>query len=121
MNLEIKKMWVEALRSGEFRQGWSVLRDPAGGFCCLGVLCELHRQQTGAGIWVDSTRAYLTGENESVAKLTDEVALWAGLDSNNPQIHLDGSDHHLITLNDGSHEVRPRTFTEIADIIEAQL
>jgi hypothetical protein len=45
MKPEIKKMWLEALRSGQYKQGGGALR-PHGGneFCCLGVLCNLHAQ-----------------------------------------------------------------------------
>jgi hypothetical protein len=40
MKHQIKKRWVEALRSGKYKQGKDYLcRD--GDFCCLGVLCEL--------------------------------------------------------------------------------
>ena len=40
MNKEVKKKWVDALRSGEYAQGRSSLRDHDE-YCCLGVLCEL--------------------------------------------------------------------------------
>lgn len=34
--------WVEALRSGRYKQTRSVLRNPdTGGMCCLGVVCDL--------------------------------------------------------------------------------
>lgn len=36
----IKKMWVEDLRSGKFKQGKGKLLDAKGSYCCLGVLCE---------------------------------------------------------------------------------
>lgn len=36
------KEWVDALRSGKFKQGQSVLYNPdQDAYCCLGVLCEL--------------------------------------------------------------------------------
>ena len=47
MKPEIAQRWVEALRSGEYKQGLSVLRriDESGNgqdsYCCLGVLCEI--------------------------------------------------------------------------------
>jgi hypothetical protein len=41
MNPEIKQKWVEALRSGKFKQCRFVLRNDAGEMCCLGVLREL--------------------------------------------------------------------------------
>lgn len=40
MNKEIKELWVQALRSGEYVQGTGFLNKD-GRFCCLGVLCEV--------------------------------------------------------------------------------
>lgn len=37
MNKDIKKKWVEALRSGDYKQTRLRLQDK-GGYCCLGVL-----------------------------------------------------------------------------------
>lgn len=33
--------WLQALRSGDYKQTRRRLSDGAGGFCCLGVLCEI--------------------------------------------------------------------------------
>jgi hypothetical protein len=41
MNPDIKQKWVEALRSGKFKQCRKVLRNDAGEMCCLGVLREI--------------------------------------------------------------------------------
>lgn len=35
---EVKKQWVEALRSGQYLQCRNRLHNDAGGYCCLGVL-----------------------------------------------------------------------------------
>lgn len=40
----IKKLWIEALRSGEYKQTQGELRNQDNEFCCLGVLCNLHAQ-----------------------------------------------------------------------------
>jgi len=40
MNQEVKAKWVEALRSGKYKQGRKTLKH-AGRYCCLGVLCEV--------------------------------------------------------------------------------
>ena len=48
MKQEIAKIWVEALRSGEYTQGRERLKKITKGVvthCCLGVLCELYNQQ----------------------------------------------------------------------------
>lgn len=36
-----RKLWIEALRSGKYRQAKEALRRKNGSMCCLGVLCEL--------------------------------------------------------------------------------
>jgi hypothetical protein len=36
-----KKDWIDALRSGQYRQIPDVMYDAAGGFCALGVLAHL--------------------------------------------------------------------------------
>ncbi len=54
MDKIIKAKWVEALRSGEYKQGKGVLRGsdmtkPT--YCCLGVLCDVYKRHTGRGKW----------------------------------------------------------------------
>lgn len=41
MNQEIKKKWLEALRSGKYKQGAGYLRRRDESYCCLGVLCDI--------------------------------------------------------------------------------
>lgn len=41
MNSGLKAKWIEALRSGEYKQGYGALRDDDDTFCCLGVLCDV--------------------------------------------------------------------------------
>ena len=36
-----KQEWIDALRSGKYKQTDSVLHDGHGAFCCLGVLCDI--------------------------------------------------------------------------------
>lgn len=40
MKPELKKKWVDALLSGEYKQGLDYLKDN-GRFCCLGVLADV--------------------------------------------------------------------------------
>lgn len=49
MNPEIKAKWVAALRSGDYEQGRGYLH--RGGFCCLGVACDLFIKETGRACW----------------------------------------------------------------------
>ena len=38
---ELQEKWVEALESGEYKQGKTYLRDSEDKYCCLGVACEV--------------------------------------------------------------------------------
>lgn len=38
---ELKRKWVEALRSGKYPQGYTRLKTGDGRYCCLGLLTEL--------------------------------------------------------------------------------
>lgn len=55
MNKDLRQKWVEALRSGDYKQTGHVLRmeyhpEDGTGFCCLGVLADI---STDGGIWND--------------------------------------------------------------------
>lgn len=41
MKAEIKRKWLEALRSGKYKQGQKRLRGLDNRYCCLGVLCDV--------------------------------------------------------------------------------
>ena len=101
MNAEIKQQWVEALRSGEYKQGKDYLRRD-GEYCCLGVLCDLHAQATGYR-WDQNTRSNTYRNADLYAP--DEVLDWAGL--------TDQQGRVLATLNDGN-----ANFNAIAFAIE---
>lgn len=45
MKSELKKTWIEALRSGKYEQGTHNLKRN-GKYCCLGVLCEIAGKRT---------------------------------------------------------------------------
>lgn len=115
MKKEIKKLWVEALRSGKYQQGRGELRcDDT--FCCLGVLCDLHAKATGMA-WEDKCR-YLG----QVGTLPDDVLDWSGLPDKNPLI----AGRRLSVHNDGwkrnrAPEQRAKKFPRIADLIEKHL
>jgi len=106
MDKEVKQKWVDALRSGKYKQGQGYLRTPDG-YCCLGVLCEvLNAEYTYSDI-----------------HLPREVAVQVGLASISPKVTWDGSNVSLEDLNDGSEDkkIEPQDFNKIADIIEEQL
>jgi hypothetical protein len=50
MKESIKKKWLQALRSGKYKQTAASLQD-GDGFCCLGVLCDLYAKETKTASW----------------------------------------------------------------------
>lgn len=134
MNAEIKRKWVAALRSGEYRQAKDYLArtnddGQVVGYCCLGVLCEIAVQEEAiappspinyeGSLWYDGDDVVLP----------ESVAAWAGLDSEDPAVpRPEGAREHpsflsrgedkttLASLNDGGF-----TFAQIADLIEEHL
>jgi len=126
MNKTIKKKWVKALRSGEYKQGRNWLRK-GDRFCCLGILCDLyHKDKPGSIGWKmkPSGNAYEFASIETgpeMVVLPTAVYEWAGLSSNNPSVHRD----QLAAHNDGRTTTTPQlkqhSFNEIADLIENNL
>lgn len=134
MDPNIKAQWVAALRSGEYRQGKSVLHSAdTGQYCCLGVLCDL---AVKAGAIVPGRHEYNSDADADIevygvdghrqgrggVTLPDEVVAWAGLEDDSPNIYMveeDGEEYpqDLTELND-DHEY---TFVQLADLIEEQL
>jgi len=112
---EIKKKWVDALRSGEYAQGYEILHNEATDtYCCLGVLCDLAIKD---GVPVDTVSfREITMFDDSSSVLPKSVQKWAGISNKNPSVIDDGVINTLAGLNDAGLE-----FYKIADIIEEQL
>jgi hypothetical protein len=113
MRKDIADMWVDALRSGEYAQTKELLRDDEG-YCCLGVLCDLHRRRTGEGDWAGSAyRVDDRPEQWSETVLPNPVMEWAYVRSDPTDVN---SGEFFTQLNDD----KGYTFDQLADIIEAQ-
>lgn len=115
MNKRVKKKWLKALRSGEYEQGrFRLLKrgddQTPDKFCCLGVLCDLHARETGDG-W-DSV-SYKAEDFH----LPVEVSAWAGLPSRDPEIN----GLNVTDLNDGEANRKPKSFKQLANLIEKHL
>ena len=132
MNQEIKKLWLEALRSGEYKQVKGTLRrmendEPS--HCCLGVLCEI--------VVKNNTAYYIQRAAEQALKceivLPNTISDYCGLNESNPSIkyvHRHTEDDRLKQLDvvEGEHIMRIEslgalndnnfTFDQIADLIE---
>lgn len=91
MKHEIADKWIEALKSGEYKQAREALRNVRG-FCCLGVLCDLYmKEHPGRASWRRITEDDVTmnrfisgdfvfeGEKTAQGSLPDEVRRWAGI------------------------------------------
>ena len=92
MNKDIAEKWAVLLESNEFAQSSGKLRRTEG-YCCLGVLCELYRRETGQGMWVecegDNTGMYdfqwLNNQRRTdvpATLLPPVVQAWAGMRDN---------------------------------------
>jgi hypothetical protein len=115
MKPEVKAKWLEALRSGDYKQGKDGLRKNDDTFCCLGVLCDVYRKETGDGLWVPygvAHHAFAVGGIRHPSYLPTKVSAWAGLNDIDPE----GPDMPLSAYND-----KGEPFEEIAKMIEEEL
>lgn len=101
------KKWIEALRSGKYKQGQDFLRTEEG-FCCLGVLCDVLDSKKWAE---DSSRDVATGKawwiwnGDSIAMITPHTYEKVGIDC--------ADSYDLAQLNDDG-----LSFDSIAQYIE---
>ena len=118
MDQDIKRRWLEALRSGKYAQNKGSLRqarpDGTFGFCCLGVLCDVVMPEA----WDSDASPYHNAcgggypseEIRRVAELGDVDPAIKGVEiSGQPQVTLS-------ILNDAGY-----SFEAIADLIEVEL
>ena len=124
--------WVEALRSGDYKQGHGLLRSDDDKFCCLGVACDLfaasHPEVRGweiifnvSNIFVSHT--FIINAQKNTALLPRQVCEWLGLaplveggyNKNVTFLQNTPRPRSLVDLNDD----RLFTFDKIADTIEA--
>lgn len=121
MNPEVKRLWLEALRSGDYKQGAQRLRWSESTYCCLGVLCEI----SGVGEWKTDKAGTLrystrTDEPGNVSTTPDEVSWWAGLpffgEDSSTGFLRDNPQQQLAKMND-----ELPGFDVIADWIEENL
>ena len=104
---EWRRKWVEALRSGKYRQTTGVLRD-RDGFCCLGVLCDIAEK----GKWEqDDGEWYHQGYTDVLPKPVQQLV---GLRNQTGRISR-RAGHNLSEMNDIEC-----SFAWLADLIEAE-
>lgn len=119
MKKDIKKRWLKALRSGEFKQGSGTLRTTNDEFCCLGVLCELAVEDGVVESIPSHVHNYLYGKGMHTAYPPAEVLEWAGLNVSDPAVPVPTKDNAyrtLASLNDSG-----ASFKEVAAVISSRL
>lgn len=117
MKAEVKKRWVEALCSGEYKKGIGGLHPTEDTYCCLGVLTDLYNKEMRLK---KKKTASLEG-----GYLDPKVSKWAGFDGNNwnPIVVFKDNgiekEECLANLNDCRQ--RKLSFKKIAKIIDKKL
>lgn len=127
------KKWIEALRSGKYKQTAGCLHD-SHGHCCLGVACEAYLKEHPEGLSVESRQ---TGDFENntryaydtrEADLPEVVMEWLGLRSSfgnfqdAVRLVVDGSPITMNDLSDLNDSDDPKyTFDDIANLLEQEL
>lgn len=127
MKPEIKKLWVNALRSGAYQKCTGALRryrfdSDKCEYCALGVLCDLYIKETGALRWEPTDRDYYSlSDSEAdfmrTGSLPTSVVEWAGLPGDDPYMSTDEERLSVSEFNDHLG----MSFPTIADYIERQL
>jgi len=136
-NKEAVKKWVEALRSGNYKQGKGALRVTQGRelspsedrFCCLGVACDLAERE---GVMLDVGFTPLPHDgvwdvsyDGDHLELPEAVQDWLGIHESNPLVArlsieryglLD--DAYRFKLDDYNNPDLNRTLAEINDGID---
>lgn len=113
MKPEVKKLWLEALRSGAYKQGFGGLRiAEKDTYCCLGVLCDVLGVDWGPSDEQPLHYACELSDSEGTQFL-DSARITIGLS--------DDRQRQLIAMNDGEGEMRSKSFLEIADFIEFEV
>lgn len=112
MNTDIKKDWIAALRSGDYEQGVTCLRDRDNRFCCLGVLCDLHAKAHPEYAWSGPTTVQSMGRGYigATGTLPNMVMFWSELRDSDPRIAGIRASHW--------NDVKESSFLQIADMIE---
>tara|TARA_B110000908_G_C9898054_1_gene289780 strand:- start:223 stop:531 length:309 start_codon:yes stop_codon:yes gene_type:complete len=102
MDKDIKKLWVDALNSGDYQQNYGMLKKGEC-YCCLGVLTDIHAQHASIPF------------KDSAGLLNHKVMEWADLNSNNPRVGKWRSK--LAVINDREK----LNFKQIAKLIDKHL
>lgn len=111
---DLVKRWLEALRSGEYKQGRGMLRSQ-NGYCCLGVVCDLIDPEAWkTQIKRDYPYCWRSSEQQELFPVDLETSL------SDTELDMLGLDHDqqesLMDMNDNGY-----SFYDIADEIEKMM
>lgn len=127
------KLWIEALKSGEFKRGRLGLclqeRGETGTettYCCLGVACEVFRRETGLGRWgggggrrgvrVEYVKFHLAGTHNTTG-MPDIVAAWFGLPTTNPILQEESEGQGEVVSCIRANDTEQWSFDKIAEAL----
>jgi len=137
LNIPLIIKWIESLRSGNNVQGAEYLEyflegETTPRRCCLGVACRVAMAEVlGLKLSVkrswfaDDTHKHLTAFDGNDFILPESVMEALGFNDANPAVFVrengEVKRYSLTHLNDGNKlkGIAPRTFAEIADILES--
>lgn len=123
MKPEIAKRWIDALNSGVYKQTKDVLckldENNKPSYCCLGVLCELYRDENHiktavCDSWDECFDVLAYAGNIEI--LPEDVRKWAGMKTSKgilPQTDPVYQQNCLASINDGG-----AGFDEMAELIK---
>lgn len=128
VNQEAMRLWVQALRSGDYEQtkgNLKVINKQTGqaSYCCLGVACEVFLKAVGQMVTINDdevgTDRVLVSFDGNPSVLPDKVVTWLGVPNDNPLIstsneRLRQPSVSAIQANDS----RGWDFNQIADALE---
>jgi hypothetical protein len=120
MNQKPKRLLLEALRSGKYKQTMGMMHRQDGAnvdyFCALGVACDVYAKEHAMKWDVSPTGTCTLHGN--MTSLPAAVLKWYGWDyALGPSLFIDGEGHSISRHND----LRGVTFEQFADAIEEQL
>lgn len=112
--VDVKEKWVTALRGPNYKQTRGILKSEDGGYCCVGVLCDL------VGVefeWDPFEDRFKTPQGASGLPWAEDLPQEIANVLLQPWGEKDELGEHLTRLNDVCH----MTFSQIADWIEENL
>lgn len=125
-NKENIRKWVTALRSGNYQQ---VKRHLSlnGGYCCLGVACELAiidgvrvKRTEVASMKLDGEEDTYVNYDGGMSYMPNSVRKWLGIDYGDPALteRIDENGFKVLVSASDLNDRDGKTFAEIADAIE---